>query len=200
MTSFRHGCSVLISFQLSPFPSLFLSTHRRVLGHQVCDDHVLHGNAIAAIGSQTSIKQTSDWSHSCSCSGWRHRAQLIGSDSALVVVQKPLNESIRFLAVLWGQPTQKDKEALGCPVLSFDEVAEKGRQNLTGSEANPVQISGSDLATLVYTSGTTGNPKVIAYCHDRLLWCSAQILDHTIAMHVAVCVRVCVRACAKSCS
>ncbi len=77
-----------------------------------------------------------------------------------MVVQKPLSESIRFLAVLWGQPTQKDKEALGCPVLSFDEVTDKGRQNLTGFEANPVQISGSDLATLVYTSGTTGNPKV----------------------------------------
>ena len=123
-----------------------------------------------------------------------HEAHQTDSDSAHVGVQKPLSESIRFLAVLWGQPTQKDKEALGCPVLSFDEVAEKVRQNLTGFEANPVQISGSDLATLVYTSGTTGNPKVIAYCHDRLLWCSAQILDHTIAMHVAVCVRACVRA------
>lgn len=51
--------------------------------------------------------------------------------------------------------------------MSFDEVAEKGRQNLTGFEANPVQIAGSDLATLVYTSGTTGNPKVTASCHDR---------------------------------
>ncbi len=106
----------------------------------------------------------------------------------LLWLQKPLSESIRFLAVLWGQPTEKDKEALGCPVMSFDEVAEKGRQNLTGFEANPVQISGSDLATLVYTSGTTGNPKVTAYCHDRLLCRSARIVDHASAMHVAVCV------------
>jgi long-subunit acyl-CoA synthetase (AMP-forming) len=106
----------------------------------------------------------------------------------LTWLQKPLSESIRFLAVLWGQPTEKDKEALGCPVLSFNEVTEKGRQNLTGFEANPVRISGSDLATLVYTSGTTGKPKVTAYCHGRFLCCSAQILDHVPAMHVSVCV------------
>ena len=70
------------------------------------------------------------------------------------------------MAVLWGQPSQKDKEALGCPVLSFAEVADKGRQNLTGFEANPAKILGSDLATLVYTSGTTGNPKVAPACID----------------------------------
>ena len=73
---------------------------------------------------------------------------------------KPLSESLRFVAVLWGEPSQKDKEALACPVLSYTEVTETGKQNLTGFEANPVKISGSDLATLVYTSGTTGNPKV----------------------------------------
>ena len=103
-------------------------------------------------------------------------------------LQKPLSESIRFLAVLWGQPTEKDKEALGCPVLSFDEVAEKGRQNLTGFEANPVQISGSDLATLVYTSGTTGNPKVTLSCHNRLL-------SGPQKCHACCCVCACVRAC-----
>ena len=76
-------------------------------------------------------------------------------------VQKPLSESISFVAVLWGQPTQRDKEASSCPVLSYSDVQDKGRQNLTGFEANPVSISGTDLATLVYTSGTTGNPKVM---------------------------------------
>ena len=76
------------------------------------------------------------------------------------VMQKPLSQAIGFVTVLWGQPSQKDKDALGCPVLSYAEVADKGCQNLTGFEANPIKISGSDLATLVYTSGTTGNPKV----------------------------------------
>lgn len=78
-------------------------------------------------------------------------------------MQKPLSQAIGFVTVLWGQPSQKDKDALACPVLSYAEVADKGRQNLTGFEANPIKISGSDLATLVYTSGTTGNPKVFPY-------------------------------------
>lgn len=79
----------------------------------------------------------------------------------MLLLQKPLSESLRFVAVLWGEPSQGDREALACPVLSYTEVAARGRQNLTGFEANPVAISGSDLATLVYTSGTTGNPKVL---------------------------------------
>lgn len=90
------------------------------------------------------------------------------------VLQKPLSQAIRFVTVLWGQPSQKDKEALGCPVLSFAEVADKGRQNLTGFEANPIKISGSDLATLVYTSGTTGNPKVLSNFLSGLVLVSTQ--------------------------
>ena len=76
------------------------------------------------------------------------------------VLQSPLSQSLRFVVVLWGEPSAKDAEALGCALLSFSAVQEKGRQNLTSFEAHPARMGGSDLATLVYTSGTTGNPKV----------------------------------------
>lgn len=75
-------------------------------------------------------------------------------------LQAPLSESLKFVVVLWGQPSPKEAEALNCPALSFSAVVEKGKQNLTSFEAQPARIAPSDLATLVYTSGTTGNPKV----------------------------------------
>ena len=71
-----------------------------------------------------------------------------------------MSQALRFVVVLWGDPTAEDAEALGCPVLSFAAMLEQGRQNLTSFEAHPARLAGSDLATLVYTSGTTGNPKV----------------------------------------
>lgn len=146
----QHGCSGLhLSAEADRTP---------------CGKPALHCNAIRAVASHTRPDRLQPGLTAAAIlAGGINRQTL----TVLTWLQKHLSESIRFLAVLWGQPTEKDKEALGCPVLSFDEVIEKGRQNLTGFEANPVQISGSDLATLVYTSGTTGNPKVTAPCYDR---------------------------------
>ena len=101
-------------------------------------------------------------------------------------MQKPLSESLRFVAVLWGEPSQKDKENLACSVLSYGEVIEKGKQNLTGFEANPVKISGSDLATLVYTSGTTGNPKVCGPYHQSHHCCTVPAQENSTSCRVAV--------------
>ena len=76
------------------------------------------------------------------------------------LVQTPLSEALKFVVVLWGEPSQKDADALNCPALSFSALVEKGKQNLTSFEAQRATIAPTDLATLVYTSGTTGNPKV----------------------------------------
>ncbi len=57
--------------------------------------------------------------------------------------------------MLWGDVSDKCRFGLDCPVLSFAEVMARGRGGVT-----PVELRPSDLATLVYTSGTTGKPKV----------------------------------------
>ena len=64
-------------------------------------------------------------------------------------------QGLRFVAVLWGGVSDKCRFGLDCPVLEFTEVVARGRHGFA-----PAALCPSDLATLVYTSGTTGKPKV----------------------------------------
>lgn len=76
----------------------------------------------------------------------------------MLVQGKPHPAQPRFVAILWGEPSASSRAGLMCPVLSFDEVLAKGAPHSRAFV--PAQLKGSDLATLVYTSGTTGNSKV----------------------------------------
>ena len=74
--------------------------------------------------------------------------------------------------VLWGQPSKAAVSALRCPVMSFEDVMAKG----AGRDFQAVPVQGSDLATLCYTSGTSGNAKVRLACRPsatRLNACSS---------------------------
>ena len=66
--------------------------------------------------------------------------------------------AIAFVVTLWGQPSGRARQALDCAVLSFDEVMARGQDQ--GGSFRPAPASPDTLATLVYTSGTTGQPKV----------------------------------------
>ncbi|KXZ51078.1 hypothetical protein GPECTOR_14g62 [Gonium pectorale] len=79
----------------------------------------------------------------------------------------PLAE-LRFVVQLWGQPNTARAAALGCPVLSYDAVLRAGREARSAGAFSPPQVSPGDLATLVYTSGTTGHPKGVMLSHANL--------------------------------
>ncbi|XP_024633454.1 probable acyl-activating enzyme 16, chloroplastic isoform X2 [Medicago truncatula] len=95
-------------------------------------------------------------------------------------IAKPfyLKTSIRFIILLWGEKSSLVNEAdKGVPIYTFMEVINFGRQSRralhTSDDAREHYIFETikldDIATLVYTSGTTGNPKGVMLTHQNLL-------------------------------
>ncbi|XP_027339955.1 probable acyl-activating enzyme 16, chloroplastic isoform X2 [Abrus precatorius] len=86
--------------------------------------------------------------------------------------------SMRFIILLWGEKAnlvgQENKDV---PVFSFMEVVDLGRESRRtlfdsrDAEQRYVYeaINSDSIATLVYTSGTTGNPKGVMLTHRNLL-------------------------------
>ena len=70
---------------------------------------------------------------------------------------------IRFAIVLWGELSDKCRTLLDCPVLTFADVLAKGHR--ASASFSPGPLLADQLATIVYTSGTTGNPKVTRIHH-----------------------------------
>jgi long-chain acyl-CoA synthetase len=89
---------------------------------------------------------------------------LIAQDKAtLTKLREPLNElPIRF-AVMLSDDTLA--EEAGFKVLNFKQVMELGANHTL----HPVQLTPDALATLLYTSGTTGKPKGVMLTHGNLL-------------------------------
>ena len=76
----------------------------------------------------------------------------------LVPCLQSQESGIRFAIVLWGELSDKCRTLLDCPVLTFADVLAKGHR--ASASFSPQPLSADQLATIVYTSGTTGNPKV----------------------------------------
>ncbi|KAM3327230.1 putative acyl-activating enzyme 16, chloroplastic isoform X1 [Capsicum chacoense] len=86
--------------------------------------------------------------------------------------------AVRFVILLWGEKSSLVTEAKqGYPVYTYKEITElghKSRVDLRDSEDARKRysyepINSDDVATLVYTSGTTGNPKGVMLTHKNLL-------------------------------
>ena len=77
----------------------------------------------------------------------------------LATVEKLKDYSLNFIICLSDEAIIEDN------VYSFKDVVALGKKQ----EFNPVEIDKDDLATLVYTSGTTGKPKGVMLSHGNLL-------------------------------
>src|SRR4051812_34438149 len=74
-----------------------------------------------------------------------------------------------------------DSSAAGADAVSWDEFLRRGRQAL-GRQRDELArreeaIGPDDLATIMYTSGTTGNPKGVMLTHHNLLSNAAACLE-----------------------
>ncbi|KAG2429023.1 hypothetical protein HXX76_011265 [Chlamydomonas incerta] len=81
----------------------------------------------------------------------------------------PLHD-LRFIVVLWGEPPAAAPGSSCCPVLSYRQVLGAGAAARAAGRWQPVVAAPGDLATLVYTSGTTGHPKGVMLTHANLCY------------------------------
>ena len=79
--------------------------------------------------------------------------------------------------IYWGTPTEeeiKDLGELGINVFSYDKFLEKGAADKKTNEGPKAE----DLCTIMYTSGTTGNPKGVMIKHKNMIAMMAGINTH----------------------
>ncbi len=80
---------------------------------------------------------------------------------------EPLVGECPELAWIWIREGGGTIESIGPRISFVDECVRPSKDN---NEAHAVAVKRDDVATLVYTSGTTGNPKGVMLSHRSILW------------------------------
>ena len=85
--------------------------------------------------------------------------------------------AVRFVVVPGAAAGGPGRAAPGVPLLDFDQVAAAEPGTITGR-------SGTDLAALLFTGGTTGRSKGVPLTHANLFWCGRAVNEISVRANV----------------
>ena len=127
----------------------------------IADQGLISCGCVNAIrGSQAPIPELEYiYTHSDSIGLITDSKKLIDHWSESEATLKP-----RFLIYIGSAELDKSVYRGKCPIYTFDEIIAKGE----GVEYVPVDITEDDVATIIYSSGTTGQPKGAMLTHGNL--------------------------------
>ncbi|XP_057830934.2 long-chain-fatty-acid--[acyl-carrier-protein] ligase AEE15, chloroplastic isoform X2 [Cryptomeria japonica] len=141
----------------------------------VADQGIMASGAINVVrGSRSSMEELLQiYNHSDSV------ALIVDNPSLLNNLAPKFNSytNLKFVVVLWGEKSMVDSNVGNTIALySYDEFSHMGHEsrkrllaNTSGHCFRYEAIKSDDVATLVYTSGTTGTPKGVMLTHKNLL-------------------------------
>lgn len=149
--------------------SLFAENSSRWI---VCDQACMMNGAVAAVrGSSAPLEELAYISNHSESVAW-----MLHDAAALQKMAPELKRDcskMKFILVIWGEvdAIKEECKKLELPdslkVVTFDQVMAMGADKGSFEIASPDPDS---LATLCYTSGTTGHPKAVMLSHSNLMY------------------------------